>query len=72
MPEVFTFSLFYTKLLTLEQRKPNLYKLEKPTFPIVDDKTELVDLITPKSFKFFSILKLDHSWRAMNPGKLVQ
>ena len=84
MPEVVKFSLFSTKLsndeksmlacklLTLEPRKPNSYKLEKPKFPIIDEKTELVDLITPESFKFFSILKLDHSWLAMNPDKWVQ
>ena len=43
-------------------------KLEKPKFPLIDEKTELVDLITPHSFKFFSILGLDSGWLAKNPN----
>ena len=84
MPEVVPFSLFSSKLskdeksllacklLTLKPQKPNSYKLEKPKFPVIDEKTELVDLLTPESFKFFSILNLDDSWLAMDPDKWEQ
>ena len=40
------------------------YKLVKPKCPIVEENTERVDLITPHSFKFFSILGLSSGWLA--------
>ena len=60
------------KLLTLQSQKPKSYPLEKPKFPSIDEKSELVDLITAESFKFFEILHLDHSWLAMEPDKWEQ
>ena len=38
-------------------------------FPIKDEKTKLLGLITPQSFKFFSILQLEMDWLAMNPER---
>ena len=32
----------------------------------------MVDLITPQSFKFFSILKLESDWLAKSPDKWVE
>lgn len=78
-PEVVVFSLFSSKLsmdmksrlasklLTFQASIPESYKLEKPKFPVVDKKTELVDLLTPQSFKFFTILGLGYEWLAKNP-----
>ena len=78
-PEVVVFSLFSSKmsmdmksrmaskLLTFQASIPESYKLEKPKFPMVDKKTELVDLLTPHCFKFFSILGLGYQWLAKNP-----
>ena len=72
-PEVAVFSLFSNKIsidqksrmasrmLTYKSSLPKSNKLEKPKFPKVDEKTELEDLITPESFKFFTILDLDSS-----------
>ena len=80
-PEVVMFSLFSnkvstdeksrmaSKLLTLKSSISTSYKLEKPKFPLIEEKTELVDLITPHSFKFFTILGLDSSWLEKNPEK---
>ena len=31
--------------------------------------SELVDLVTPESYKFFDILGLDHEWLSKNPDK---
>ena len=81
VPEVVIFSLFSEKLsvdeksrmasrlLTHKASIPQSYKLEKPKFPVIDESTELVDLVTPHSFKFFNILGLDFSWLEMEPGK---
>ena len=55
------------KLLTLEEEKPRDHKLEKPKFPSVSPTTELVDLLSPESFKFFDILGLNYEWLAMDP-----
>ena len=67
-PEVSVFSLFSEKvsvdeksrlackLLSLTTSVPESYKLVKPKFQKIDEKTSLSDLITPQSFKFFSIL----------------
>ena len=79
-PEVVVFSLFSKKLSMEEKSRiacrllshqgdiPETYKLEKPKFPLIDEKTELVDLITPHSFKFFTILGLDSGWLAKDPN----
>ena len=81
VPEVVPFSLFSDKLtsddkarlasrlLTHKSSIPHSYKLVKPKFPSVAENTELVDLVTPTSFKFFSILGLGYSWLEMNPEK---
>ena len=58
-----------SKLLTLKSTIPSSYKLEKPKFPIVEEKTDLVDLLSSHSFKFFTILGLDSSWLEKNPDK---
>ena len=80
-PEVVVFSLFSTKLsmdmksrlasrlLTYQGSIPEAYKLEKPKFPLVDKDTELVDLITKQSYKFFSILGLSSEWLSSDPEK---
>ena len=47
--------LGFTKLLSMKASTPESYKLKKPRFPVITEKTELVDLITPQSFKFFSM-----------------
>ena len=64
-PEVVMFSLvsnkvstdekarMASKLLTLKSTIPSSYKIEKPKFPIMEEKTGLVDLVTSHSFKFF-------------------
>ena len=79
VPEVVPFSLFSDKLTSddkarlasrLLTHKSNIlqsYKLEKPKFLSVAENTELVDLVNPHSFKFFSILGLGSSWLEMNP-----
>ena len=56
-----------SRLLTQEINIPKSEKLEKPKFPLIDQTTELVDLISPQSFRFFNILGLDYKWLAMNP-----
>ena len=59
-------------MLTHKASIPQSYKLEKPKFPMIDESTELVDLVTPQgphSFKFFSILGLGFSWLELEPGK---
>ena len=43
--------------------------MEKPKFPNITENTELVDLVTPSSFKFFSILGLDSAWLEISPDK---
>ena len=84
MPEVAVFSLFSkkvstddksrlaSKLLTLQGNKPQSYKLEKPKFPVIEEKTRMEDLITPQSFKFFNILGVDCEWLAQSPDKWDQ
>ena len=79
VPEVAIFSLFSKKvsmdeksrlsckLLTMQTEAPKTYKLEKPKFPVIDEKTRMEDLLTPKSFKFFSILGIDSDWLAKSP-----
>ena len=81
VPEVIPFSLFSEKLtcddkarlaariLSLKSNIPQRAKLAKPKFPNIAETTELIDLVTPESVKFFSILNLDFSWLEMNPDK---
>ena len=78
-PEVVMFSLFSSKLSIdekaeitcklLRQSQPQSYKLQKPKFTNIEEKTKLVDLVTPESYKFFDILGLDCSWLEKNPDK---
>ena len=81
IPEVIPFSLFSDKLtcddkarlaariLSLKSNIPQSYKLGKPKFPNIAETTELVDLVTSESIKFFNILGLDFHWLEMNPDK---
>ena len=41
-------------------------------FPEVEEKTGLVDLLSPQSFRFFKILNLDYKWLAMDPEEWEQ
>ena len=78
-PDVVMFSLFSDKvssnekscissrLLTYQSIAPDSYKLEKPKFPFIEEKTELVDLVSPLSFKFFKVLNTDIAWLSMDP-----
>ena len=75
--EVLVFSLFSSKitledrskiaswLLTMKVTIHETFKLEKPKFSQVDEKTELVDLVT----FFISIVGLGYQWMAVNPDK---
>ena len=42
------------KLLSLRPSKPETYKLQKPKFAAIDEKTKLFDLVTPESYKFLT------------------
>ena len=53
-----------SRLLTHQANIPEEYKLEKPKFPLIDEKTEVVDLISSQSF---TVLGLDWSWMAKDP-----
>ena len=88
-PDVAVFSLFSRKvsleeksrvacrLLTFQAEAPQVFKLEKPSFPIIEERTELVDLMSPISFKFLRILnnysvwltKRPEEWETVAPGK---
>ena len=57
------------RLLIHKSDIPETFKLEKPKFPNITENTELVDLVTPSSFKFFSILGLDSTWLEISPDK---
>ena len=56
-------------MLIYKSNNPKSNKLIKPKFLKVDEKTELEDLITPESFKFFKILGLNPSWLELSPDK---
>ena len=56
-----------SKLLSLQSEVPESFKLEKPKFPIIDKNTKLEDLVTPQSFKFFTILGLKSDWLGKSP-----
>ena len=78
-PDVVLFSVFSDKLssneksrilsrpLTYKSMAPNRDKLEKPNFPLIEEKTELVDLVSPLSFKFFKVLNTDLAWLSVDP-----
>ena len=78
-PDVVLFSLFSNKLssneksrissrlLTYQSMAPDSYKLEKPKGPFIEETTELVDLVSPLSFKFFKVLNTDLAWLSMDP-----
>ena len=78
-PEVAIFSLFSSRvsndeksrlasrLLTHQASIPKSEKLEKPKFTRNDEKSMLVDLLIPQSYRFFKILGLDHQWLALDP-----
>ena len=80
-PELVVFSFFSNKLsmeqksrmacrlLTHQDKIPESYKLEKPKFPLIEEDTEIADLMTPHSFKFFTILGLDYSWLGKKPDE---
>ena len=80
VPEVVVFTLFSNKisadeksrlackLISYEDDQPDQYRLGKPIFPVIEENTEIVDLITPESFKFFKIIKSDYSWLSKNPA----
>ena len=48
------------KLLSLP--RDEVPSLGHPDFPVVTEDTELCDLVTPKSWQFFDILKSDPKW----------
>ena len=48
------------RLLTLP--KDDIPSLGHPDFPVVSEDTELWDLVTPKSWQFFEIVKSDPVW----------
>ena len=56
-----------SRLLTHQANIPEEYKLVKPKFPLIDEKTVLVDLLSSQSFKFFTVLGLDWIWMAKDP-----
>ena len=82
VPEVVVFALFSdktsldeksriaTRILSHGKDKPGSYKLEKQKFPIINESTQLVDLVSPLSYKFFDILQIDCSWLEDDPESL--
>ena len=40
-----------------------------PKFPLVDENTKLLDLITSESWQFFDILNLPGDWLALPPAE---
>ena len=40
-----------------------------PKFPVVDENTKLLDLITSESWQFFDILNLPGDWLALPPAE---
>ena len=58
-----------SRVLTHEINIPKSEKLEKTKFPEIDQNTELVDLVSPQSYRFFKILGLDYQWLAMRPAR---
>ena len=74
--EVVPFSLFSDNVtedeksriaarLLSTQREETVW-LGLPNFPVVTETTELWDLVTPASWKFFDILKSDPNWLTQN------
>ncbi len=54
------------KLLALE--RDSVPSLGLPEFPEVTESTELCDLVTPKTWQFFDIVKSDPSWLTKRVG----
>ena len=51
--------------LLATQREESV-SLGLPAFPVVTDKTQLWDLVTPQSWQFFDIVKSDPNWLTQN------
>ena len=80
VPEIVMFSLFSdklnedekarmaAKLLSLPRDEEELH-FGLPSFPDVDEDTKLVDLITSKSWLFFTILNLSADWLVLPPAQ---
>ena len=78
-PEMIAFCLFTAKLSDNEKSKmanhllsykpniPEFYKLKEHVLPVVSEETELLDLVSPCSFKFFTILNMDYKWLEIDP-----
>ena len=74
--EVVPFSLFSDNVNEDEKRRiaarllstqrEETVSLGLPNFPVVTETTELWDLVTPASWKFFDILKSDPNWLTQN------
>ena len=58
------------RLLSYKPNMAKFYKLKKPVLPVVSEETELLDLISPHSFKFFTILDMDYKWPEIDPELL--
>ena len=75
--ETISFCLFSNKLSNDEKSRvaarilsydtPESVTLGKPTFQELHEKTELHDLVGPKSYVLFSILGLDYDWLRQKP-----
>ena len=50
----------------LSTQREETVSLGLPNFPVVTETTELWDLVTPASWKFFDILKSDPNWLTQN------
>ena len=80
VPEIVRFSLFSDKvddnenarmaekLLSLPRDENEVY-FGLPSFPDVDEDTTLVDLITSKSWLFFTILNISADWLVLPPAQ---
>ena len=49
--------------------KHDQYQLRLPKFPLDDENTNLLDLITSESWQFFDILNLPGDWLALPPAE---
>ena len=56
------------KLLSLPRDEEELH-FGLPTFPDVDENTKLADLITSKSWLFFTILNIPADWLVLPPAQ---
>ena len=60
-------SAMTAKLLSLP--RPNDIQYGLPTFPVLSMATQLRDLVTPKSWEFFNIVKVSTDWMALLPAQ---